>query len=332
MRVLITGASGFLGSHVAEQLAEAGHEVVALVRKSSNTKHLTSLPNARLAYGTVEDAASVRAAAEGVDAIVHSAGLVKARDEAEFKKVNVEGTRNVAEAAVARIAAGPGFKRLVHVSSLAVMGPSYDGTPVASDGLPNPLTMYGRSKRDAEAVIAEFKDKVPTTIIRPPMIYGPRDNETLSMFKSVKFRFLPMLGGGDNRLSVIYVSDCASACIRAIDAGDVPSGSAFFVEDGDREMWKDMLAHMEAAMQTRAFVRMSVPMGLFKIVATANEALCKLTGQAAMVNTDKVKELSAPNWLCDSSDTQRALGWEPKVKWPEGTRRAAEWYKQNGWL
>lgn len=328
MRVLVTGGSGFLGSHIAEQLSSEGHSVVALVRRSSNTKFLSSLPGLELATGAVEDIASVRAAMEGVDAVIHSAGLVKARGEGEFFDVNVGGTRNLLDAA-REIA--PNLRRFVFISSLAVVGPSHDGRPVAGDAEPSPVTHYGRSKLAAERLVVAEKDKLPVVVIRPPLVYGPRDNETFAFFQSVSRRVLPYLGDGRNTMSIIYAADAATACIRAIEA-DVPSGSRYFIEDGEIYVWLDMLAELERAVGKRALLRTGVPFPVLRLAAFFSESMAKLTGKAVMLTRDKVNELSAPHWVCDASDTRRDLRWEPKVKWAEGARLAAEWYRDNGWL
>ena len=331
MRVLVTGASGFLGSHVTEQLVQKGHSVVALVRRSSSTKFLSSLRGVELAYGAIEDAESVRRAvvdAPGVDAIVHSAGLVKARDEAEFFRVNVGGTRNMLDAAKA---AGPTMKRFVFVSSLAAVGPSHDGRPVAADARPAPVTRYGRSKLEAERLVLAEKDALPVVVLRPPMIYGPRDQESFAFFQSVARRVLPMLGDGKNTLSVIYASDAAAACIRALE-GDVPSGRAYFIDDGRVYVWRDMLADVEAAIGARAFVRVGVPFPLVRGAALASEGMSRLTGKPVMLTRDKLNELAASHWVCDSAEARRELGWEPQVGWAEGTRRAVAWYREHGWL
>lgn len=328
MRVLITGASGFLGSHVAEQLAREGHRVVALVRRSSNTSFLMKLEGVELAHGAVEDAESVRRAMEGVDAVVHSAGLVKARDEAEFFKINADGTRNLLEAAKA---VAPGLRRFVFVSSLAAVGPSQDGRPVPGSARPEPVTGYGRSKLAAERLVLAEKDALPVVVLRPPMIYGPRDNESFAFFQSVSRRFLPMLGDGKNTMSVIYASDAASACVCAIDA-DVPSGRAYFIDDGEVYMWREMLTDIERALGSRAIVRTGVPFFLVRGAALASEGLGRMTGKPVMLTRDKLNELSAPHWVCDSSEARRELGWEPKVRWAEGTRRSVAWYRENRWL
>ncbi|MCC6556546.1 MAG: NAD-dependent epimerase/dehydratase family protein [Polyangiaceae bacterium] len=328
MRVLVPGASGFLGSHVAVQLAGEGHPVVALVRRSSNTKFLSTLSRVELAYGAVEDAESVRRAMARADAVVHSAGLVKARDEEEFFKINTEGTRNLLAAAKE---VAPGLRRFVFVSSLAAVGPSKDGRPVAGDAQPEPVTHYGRSKLEAEQAVMAEKDALPVVVLRPPMIYGPRDSESFAFFQQVSRRFLPMLGDGTNTLSVIYATDAASACVRAIHA-EVPSGRAYFIDDGEVYVWRDMLGDIERALETRALVRAGLPFFLLRGAAAASETLGKLTGKAVMLTRDKVNELAAPHWVCDSSEARRELGWEPRVKWAEGARRAVAWYREHKWL
>jgi len=326
-RVLVTGASGFLGSHVAEQLAASGHQVVCLVRKSSNVKFLQTLEGVELAYGAVEDRDSIKAAMLGANAVIHSAGAVKARTPEEFHAINVAGTEN-ALAAAREVA--PDIERFVFVSSLTVVGPSLDGKPVSRDSR-NPVTHYGRSKLAAEDAVVAQKDNLPVVVLRPPMIYGPRDNESFAFFQSVSRRFLPIVGSGDNTMSVIYASDAASACIKAITA-DIPSGNRYFVDDGRIYVWKAMLGDIESALGKKALGRFGIPVGALKFAAFASEAMGKATGKAVMLTRDKINELAAPHWVCDSLETRRDLGWEPLVDWPEGTRRAVAWYRANGWL
>jgi nucleoside-diphosphate-sugar epimerase len=313
---------------VAEQLSQAGHDVVALVRKSSNRKFLETLPNVTFAYGAVEDARAVDEAVRGVDAIVHSAGLVKARGEAEFEKTNVEGTKNLLASAKNH---APGLKRFVFVSSLAAVGPSSDGSPVKPDREPQPVTHYGRSKLRAEQAVLAAKSELPVTVIRPPMIYGPRDNETFAFFQTVSRRVLPYLGDGKNTLSIVYAADAASACVRAIFA-DVASGSLYFVDDGKVYVWREMLAELEKVLERRAFLRVPIPFFVLRGAAVASEGYGRIRGKAVMLTRDKINELSAPHWVCDAEKTRTDLGWAPQVEWTEGARRAADWYRREGWL
>jgi nucleoside-diphosphate-sugar epimerase len=327
MAILVTGGSGFLGSHVAEQLAAQGEAVRALVRRSSNTSFLETLPGVELVYGAVDDRPSLDDAVAGVTAVIHSAGLVKARSPEGFDRVNVDGTRNLLDAIRKR---GNSIDRFVHVSSLAAVGPSSGNVPVDPEQ-EKPVTHYGRSKARAEHVVREAAADLPVTIIRPPMIYGPRDREALAFFKSVSQRVLPYLGDGGNTMSVIYGADAANACIRAISA-DVPSGARYFVDDGKVYVWREMLAEIERAMDKRALLRFGLPLGFMRIVATGSELWGKLSGKAVMLTRDKLNELAAPHWICESTDTKQDLDWQPKVDWSEGVRLTLRWYRDAHWL
>ncbi len=333
MNVLVTGATGFLGSYVVEQLRAAGHQVRALVRRSSDVRRLRPL-GVELAYGSVEDADSVARALDGpapqapVEGVVHCAGLVKALDAEGFDRINVEGTRNVLEAAKRT----PGFKRLVFISSIAAVGPSDDGKPVLSDCEPRPVTHYGKSKLRAEKLLKDAAAEVSSVILRPPMIYGPRDRESLAFFKSVKSGVLPFVGGGRNTLSVVYVEDCARACVQALIQPNIESGRAYFVEDGHVYVWREMLEELERALQKKALLRFSVPLVVLKTVAAGNEVVAKLTGKPAMLTRDKLNELLAPHWVCDGRSAQEALDWKPEVAWAEGICKATAWYRAEGWL
>ena len=327
MRVLVTGASGFLGGHVAERLSARGDTVRALVRKTSNTRHLQTLAGVELFEGSVEQASRVVEAVDGVDAIVHCAGIVKARTSDEFFMVNVGGTSNLVDAARK---AGKKLARLVHVSSLEAAGPSADGRPVPVDQ-ENPVTAYGRSKLAAEKVVLAASAEVPVTILRPGAIYGPRDGEILEAFKAIERGLLPLVGDGSAKGVWIYATDCADVCVRAIDAG-VPSGRVYFVDDGCGALpLRQMLADAERALGKRALLRWSLPVPVFMAVARGVEAFGRLSGKAVMLTREKASML-LQDWVCSSEATRTELAWTPQVPWSEGVVKAVAWYRDNGWL
>lgn len=325
MKVLVTGASGFLGGHVAELLSKRGDQVRALVRTTSNRRHLESLRNVELFEGSVEALDRVRDAVDGVDAVVHSAGLIKARSTDEFFAVNVGGTSNLVEAARKQR-----LERFVFVSSLEACGPSANCEPVPADQ-ENPVTAYGRSKLAAEKVVLSAKDDMPVVILRPGAIYGPRDGEILEAFKAIKRGVLPLVAGGEAKGMWIYATDCAEACALAIDA-DVPSGSTYFVDDGCGPIaQRQMLADAERALGTRALFRRSLPVPVLMTVARGIEAFGRLSNRPVMLTREKANML-LQHWVCSSEDTRRDLGWAPKVPWSEGVGLAVRWYRENGWL
>ena len=327
MRVLVTGGSGFLGSHVAEQLSEAGHTVVALVRKSSNRKFLSTLKNVELAEGSVEDRAGIDRAMKGVDAVVHSAGVVKATSEEAFRATNTQGTVNLLESALAN---APGLKRFVHISSLEACGPSLDGAPVPVDQ-ERPVTAYGRSKLAAEKEVLARKDKLPVVLIRPAAIYGPRDVEIFVAFQAAARRLFPAISDGSMRACYTYASDCARACIQAITA-DVPSGSIYFVDDGEpitmAHAWGDVVPR---AIGRRPLYRTGVPFPVLTFASYFIEAYGKVRKRPVMLTREKVAALRC-DWICESAQTREALGWKPELTLAEGAKVTFKWYQDNGWL
>ncbi len=329
MNVLVTGASGFLGSHVVERLSARGDRVRALVRRSSNRRHLERLPNVELFEGSVEQIDRMREAVDGVEAVVHVAGVIKARTTDEFFAINVGGTSNLVQGARGAVN-GKRLKRFVVVSSLEACGPSLDGAPVPLDQ-EQPVTAYGRSKLAAEKVALAAKDEVPVTILRPGAIYGPRDEEILEAFRSIKRGLLPLVDGGQAKGVWIYATDCADACVRAIEA-DVPSGSIYFVDDGCGAIeQKQMLADAERALGKSALVRANLPVPVLMTIARGVEVFGRVTNRPVMLTREKANML-LQNWICSSEQTYKDLDWRPKVSWSEGIGRTVDWYRQNNWL
>jgi nucleoside-diphosphate-sugar epimerase len=326
--VLLTGGSGFLGSHVAEALASRGMTVRALVRASSDVGHLSTVPGVALVRGSLDDPESLSAALTGVAGVIHCAGVIKARSPEGFVRGNVRGTANLLEAA--RGARVPPA-RFVHVSSLAAAGPSRDGRPRPPGEAPAPLTAYGRSKLEAESLVRAAASALHTVVIRPPVIHGPRDRETLALFKAVAWGILPLTGSPDAVVSMIWARDCAEACVAALGA-DVPSGSAFDVEDGAPETLGSIVGHIERAVGKRVRLRMPIPEPVLRAAALASEAAGWISGRAVMLTRDKVRELRAPHWVCDGGAAREALGWRPEVTFAEGARLSAAWYRSAGWL
>jgi len=331
MKVLVTGASGFLGGHVAERLSARGDRVRALVRKTSKRDHLQKLANVELFEGSVEQVDRLAEAVADVDAIVHAAGIVKARDADEFFAVNVGGTSNLVEAARRARRNGNGKRvRFVHVSSLEACGPSADGEPVPVDQ-EAPVTAYGRSKLAAEKVALAAKDDLHVVILRPAAIYGPRDAEIFEMFRSIQRGLLPLVAGGEALGVWVYATDCADACLRALDA-DVPSGRTYFVDDACGAITqKQVFADAEKALGKKALLRANLPVGVLMTVARGVEAFGRVTGRPMMLTRDKANMLMQ-HWVCSSEATKTELGWEPRVRWDEGVALAVKWYRDNGWL
>lgn len=321
MRVLVTGGTGFLGSHVVERLLEADHEVRALVRATSDTRHLTGL-GVQLVVGAVDEPPTLCAAVRGVDVIVHCAGLVKALNEAAFDVVNAHGTQHILDAARAE---APGLQRFVHVSSIAAGGP---GGPGQERG---PVSAYGRSKRRGEDAARAAADAFPVTVVRPPVIYGPRDREVLPAFRAVKAGLLPLFGQADARFSMIYVEDCAAAVVAAVER---PHGreAVYPVDDGVEHTWPDLARTMAEALGVRKLRTIQVPGAVTRMAGRMGGALARLLRRPILFTDDKVVEIAQPDWICGHEAITHDLGWCPAVDAREGFARTAEWYRERRWL
>lgn len=321
MKVLVTGATGFLGSHLAELLVREGHQVKALVRKTSKTDLLEAL-GAELHHASLEGGEGLDEAVADVDAVVHGAGLVKARTVGEFSEVNEGGTRNLLEATKR---SRPGVRRFVYVSSLAAYG--FRAHPEAE---PEPVTHYGRSKRAGERAVREAAGELPVTIIRPPAIYGPRDTEMYNFFKMIGTRTKVFMGSSENKLSLIYGPDCARALYHALTV-DHPSGRVYFVEDGRIYTQAEFATVVEEALGVRA-MSLKLPLWVVYVAAWLSEMYGKASNRAVMLTRDKLNELKQPDVTCHGPEIREELGWEPEVTIEEGARRTVQWYREHGWL
>jgi len=328
MKVLVTGASGFLGSHVAEALAAGGHEVRLLLRPTSSREWLTFPHEVALVDNLVDIYPSLERAVTGVDVVVHAAGLVKARSHAEFMTVNAGGTATLLNAIGAY---APNLGRFVYVSSLAAHGPSADGAPRPLDDAPNPITSYGLSKLRGEEIVRLSAMANRSVIFRPPVIYGPRDPALAPFFRLARYRVAPLLMGGHNKISIIFVDDAARAIVQAATAEADVAGKTYTFDDGEIYTWRDLLSAVEDAMGRKA-ITISAPRWLFEAAALASEGFGLVTRRAVSLTRDKVREMAQSHWVCDHDELERDLGWTPKVKIREGTRLTGDWYRAQRWI
>ncbi len=325
MRIALTGATGFVGSWLAEELVEKGHEVTCLVRPTSNLRWLRHLA-VRTIIGDVTRPESLGPFVEGQDILLHVAGLTKARTEEEYFLANTASTRNLLEAAVR---AGSKLKRFVLISSQAAAGPSQPGVPRREEDPPAPLTAYGRSKLAAEKITLEFRKHFPVTVLRPPAVYGPRDRDVFAYFQLAKRGLLPVLGK-EGRLSVAFVHNLTYG-IRLAMAHPEAENETFFLADEGTYTWRTLGGMIAAALGRRAAV-IPVPMALIRAAALLSQAYGRIARRAVLLNQEKLLEIRQQYWTLSTEKAKRKLGYTPPYSTAEAIRITAQWYRQHGWL
>jgi nucleoside-diphosphate-sugar epimerase len=324
-KVLITGATGFVGSHVLDHLVRGGHPIRALVRPTSDTTKLAEI-GAELVPGGLHDTASLGVAVRDVDVIIHQAAVTHARSEAEYHRVNEAGTRDLLNAALGTT---PPPRRFLYLSSLAAAGPSYDGKPVEPEDEPRPLTAYGRSKLGGERACLEAHQRIEVVILRAPAVYGPGDRELLRFFRLAARGILPVPTGSPRPVQMVHVDDLA----RAIALGTQAPGAAgiMHIADPDPRPWEEVARMVAAAVGAKARV-VRIPAGLVRAAAATVEGMMRVLGKSSLLNRDKAEELLAPAWLCETDRARTALGFESRIPLGRGLHDTARWYKDNAWL
>jgi nucleoside-diphosphate-sugar epimerase len=322
VRTALTGATGFVGGHLALALRARGDDVTCLVRSPVKAAPLEAA-GCRLVPGDLEDASALEHLARGADVVFHVAGLVAARSEAEFLAVNRDGT-----ARLARAARTAGVERVVLVSSLAVTGPSEPGRPLDESAPPRPVTPYGRSKRAGEETLAATG--VPFTIVRPPAVYGPGDRELLRVFKLARVGVVPLLGDGRQELSLVHVRDLAGALIAAA-VSPAAGGRVYHAAHPEVVTQRELVVAIGAAVGKR--VRpLPIPRPVVKAILRVTGLAARLAGRATLLSPDKAPELLAPAWTCSSEALRRDAGWAAAIPLSQGLPETARWYREAGWL
>lgn len=325
MKALVTGANGFIGSHVVEALIAKGDDVRCLLRPTSDRRWLEGL-DCEEALGALDDGDSLARAVAGIDVVYHCAGATKARKAELLYRVNAEGTANLADACLAR-GTPP---RLVYVSSQAAAGPCAAGGARRETDDCTPVSDYGRSKLAGERVLAKRAAELPFVVIRPSAVYGPRDKEMYLFFKFVSRGIEPALGWDDRYLSLCYVTDLVEALVLA-GGRDRAGGEVYFIAHDEIWDWRGVSRQTAAALGVRTR-RVRVPKVVLFGAATIAELAATLSGKVATLNRERARVMLEELWLCDISKAKEELGFVPRVGFAEGAKLTTAWYRERGWL
>lgn len=328
-RILVTGANGFIGSHLIELLLHRGDEVIGLVRARSDVRWLSPLledhkNHLLLVEGDLRDRTTLDSALENVDFIYHLGAVLMATSENVFRETNVTGTRNLLEAVANR--ASPGFRRFLFASAQAAAGPSPNGQPIDESQPLRPVSVYGKSKADAEEVVRQFGDRLPTTTVRPVAVYGERERDISGgTFPAVKAGFAPKLGWLSKTASLVYVGDVIRGMVAAAESSE-SVGKVYFLADPEPYPMREIVRAMADVMGKRIRIPIVTPHTILWIVALFSEWGHYFTRRRPMLTRDKVRELKQRWWAASPAAAARDLGWRAEISLREGMARAvADW-------
>jgi len=325
-KVLITGASGFLGFHLINAAIENNLEVYAGVRNKSNIKHLEELPVqfVELNFADTKGLDDIFSSNK-FDYVIHAAGTTKANSENEYDLVNNQFTKNLAVAAEKN---KEHTRRFVFISSLAATGPLKTGEgTIKEDKVPNPVTAYGRSKLKAEQNLE--KVDIPTTILRPTAIYGPREKDIFLVNQYLNKGFEPYIGRAPQQLSFVYGKDVANLAVKVL--ANQNANGVYNITDGNEYTRYDYALIVKALLGKKT-MKLHLPVTIVKALLFAVEKVSRSLNKVPTVSNEKLNELMAENWICDIQKAKDELGYLPAYNLEKGLKESIEWYREHKWL
>ena len=317
---LVTGGTGFIGTHLLERLVAQGEAVRALVRRTRLPRPLPL--GVETFYGDLVSGEGIADALQGARAVIHLAGVTKALRPQDYYTGNVTATEQLA-----RAMAGRGI-RLVHISSLAAIGPSTPGAPLAEDAEPHPLTHYGKSKLQAESVVRTLAPDA--VIVRPPVVYGPRDTDVFQLLKSISRGLVLEIAGGERWFSAIYVKDLAAGILAAATSPRA-AGRTYFLAHAAPVSWRQLGASAARIMARTPRV-LTLPVAVAAAAGACGEIWARLTRRPGILSREKIAEARCMAWTCDTGRAASELAFVAPTSLDDGLAATLAWYKEAGWL
>lgn len=259
--------------------------------------------------------------------IIHVAGTTKVRKPEEYTVGNVLVTKALLQASLVCT----GLKKFCHISSLAAVGPSNDGTPLTEEAPCRPISLYGKSKYEAELAVREYSDRIPTVILRPPTVYGPRDTDVLEMFQWVKRGIMPVLSKEPKKVSMIHVHDLARGIVEAA-VSKTTIGKTYFVANRPTYEVSEIIRMLSKILGKSRAIEVPIPGFIIFAIAGLTQFASKLSSRPSILSLDKARELMMPHWVCSAEKIKQEIGFEPAISLDEGLQETYGWYRQHGWL
>lgn len=331
MKILITGASGFIGSYIVEEALKRGFETWAAIRKSSSRMFLQ---DERIHFLEVDFSSQEKIEEQlkdhQFDYVVHAAGATKCLHKEDFYRINLEGTQHLVSAL---LSLQMPLKRFVYISSLSIMGAIREQQPyeeIRESDEAQPNTAYGKSKLAAEEWLSSLTSPFPYIILRPTGVYGPRERDYFLQVKSIRNHVDFAVGLQRQDITFVYVTDVVQAIFLALDKGEI--GRKYFLSDGEVYQSSEFSNLVHRELGCPWWIRITAPIWLLRVITWCGDYLGRMTGKMSALNNDKFNILRQRNWRCDIEPARRELGYEPEVKLAEGVHRSIQWYKENKWL
>ncbi len=323
---LVTGASGFVGSHLVDLLLDKGWNVRVLVRKTSSLKWLEG-KNIEIHDCGFFDYEELKKAVSGVDYVFHVAGVVRAKTPKQFYRGNVETTKNLINAI---LEVNTDIKRLLVVSSFAANGPAKDETGAKENDEPHPISQYGKSKLEEEKLVKQYFDKIPITIVRPPAVYGERETDIYIFFKTFKSGLMTMVGFDKKLVSLVHAEDLVNGIFLAA-TNEKSIGETYYVGSEKFYTWDEIGDATAKAFGKDAF-RIRIPHIIVYIIGAIAQFFSLFSKRPATFNFEKAREFVQKYQICDTTKAVKELGYHQNVSLESGIKRTVEWYKEMKWL
>ncbi len=323
---IVTGANGFVGSHLVDYLLEKGEEVHCIIRKTSNTQFLDNKPVTLHRCGLMNQE-DLEPILQKADYIYHIAGVISSKTSEGFYQGNVGTTKNILEASLD----APNLKRITVTSSLAAVGSTTVGNPLVESAPYKPINNYGKSKREQEELLHKYMDRLPITIIRPPAVYGPRDSALYLFFNTVNNGLFSMAGFGKKTLSLVHARDLVHGIWLAATK-EAGKGSTYFISSQQAEYDWPYIARLVKKAVNRKVLSIRVPHAFIYLVGGVSQFLGKFKKKPPILTIEKAQEISQASWSCSPNKAVEELGYKEAFSLETGIPETIAWYKENGWM